>query len=476
MIVHPSNPTTLYATRTNYSNGNKVYKSTNGGVSWTNISGTLPNIPANSITFHNDGNETLYVGMDVGVYYRNNNTSDWVLYNTDLPNVQITDIEAKEDTNEIIVGTYGRGVWKADAVGESLLCDTPISLASANVTYDSAELSWGEPSNAPLSGYEWAVNTSINVPMSGTDELGLTQSVSNLESGTPYYLHVRSDCDNDLYSPWATHGPFITKYDCGDSLYDTGGLSSDYSDEQDITTTLCPNNNDNAMKITFNDFGVEEDWDALYIYNGPDISSPIFSSGNGVTDAGFPAGGFYGFSNPGPYTSTDTTGCLTLRFRSDQYVTELGWDIDITCELPCSGEVTNHKNDGWGSLRRAFLCAEPNSTINIDNNIYGDTILLETPILIDKNINITMDENSIVYLKALDSGPIFNIESGSTLTIDYVNLISGDGINGRAIINNGTLILDNVNIYDYEGSPGNGSMIQNLGNIEIIGNSNILKD
>ena len=61
-------------------------------------------------------------------------------------------------------------------------------------------------------------------------------------------------------------------------------------------------------------FDVETDWDALYIHNGDDISAPIFSSGNGITQAGFPAGGYYGTTLPPTYTSSHASGCLTFAF------------------------------------------------------------------------------------------------------------------------------------------------------------------
>jgi photosystem II stability/assembly factor-like uncharacterized protein len=114
ITVHPTNSQTLYVTFSGYSSGNKVFKSTNGGTSWTNISGTLPNLPANCITIDKNGNEALYVGMDVGIFYRDASMNDWVAFNQGLPNVIVNELEIQYSSGKIRAATYGRGLWQSD--------------------------------------------------------------------------------------------------------------------------------------------------------------------------------------------------------------------------------------------------------------------------------------------------------------------------------------------------------------------------
>lgn len=472
----PNAPETIYAVRQNFSNGNKVYKSTDGGTNWTNITGNLPNIPANCIALHDDGEETIYVGMDVGVYYRNNSTSDWVLYNVDLPNVQISEIEIKEQTNEIYIATYGRGVWKNNTVGTSEQCVLPSSFSAQDFTYTSANISWSAPNPVPTEGYEWGYNTSSTVPGNTTETMTLSADIENLESGTDYYFFVRSKCSETSNSSWVTIGPFTTKLDCGDDAYDSGGSSGDYGNQEDITTTICPSTPDQAIKLTFNDFNVEFNWDALYVYNGPDISSPQFSSGVGATQAGFPAGGYYGTTIPGPFTSTDETGCITLRFRSDTYVTESGWDVDITCETLCSDEVVNTDDDGWGSLRRTILCADAGESISISGSMLQQNISLFSPIVIDKDLQLEVNAGNYINLFTSGNGPTFQVLAGNQFELDFVNIFAGDLINGGAIINEGILVLKNVDIFQNEDAEDAESLIQNTGQVIIRGNSNIIKE
>ena len=123
LLVDPTNPNNLYATYSNFTAGAKVYFSNNGGTSWTNISGTLPNIPANKIIYQTGSNGALYLGMDVGIYYRDNTQTDWSLYNSGLPNVEIFDLEIRYSDKKLIAATYGRGLWESP-----LYVGTPLSV------------------------------------------------------------------------------------------------------------------------------------------------------------------------------------------------------------------------------------------------------------------------------------------------------------------------------------------------------------
>jgi len=68
------------------SNGYKIYKSTDGGQTWFNYStAALDNHTIQSIVFQRGTDGGVYVGTNKTVFYRNNNMSDWELYNNQLP-------------------------------------------------------------------------------------------------------------------------------------------------------------------------------------------------------------------------------------------------------------------------------------------------------------------------------------------------------------------------------------------------------
>jgi len=99
IAVDPVNPLRVFVTVGNYNEGDKVYRSTTGGSTWTNISGSLPNVPVNCIAYENGPLDALYIGTDIGVFYRNNDIGDWIPFMNGLPTVRIMDLEINNTYN-----------------------------------------------------------------------------------------------------------------------------------------------------------------------------------------------------------------------------------------------------------------------------------------------------------------------------------------------------------------------------------------
>jgi photosystem II stability/assembly factor-like uncharacterized protein len=114
IAVHPQNPQKLWLTHPTYSTINpRVQVSSNGGASFTGLNGTLPNLPVNCIVYQIGSNDGVYIGTDVGVYYRDNTMSDWAPFQTGLPNVIVNELEITYNNNRIWAATYGRGLWSS---------------------------------------------------------------------------------------------------------------------------------------------------------------------------------------------------------------------------------------------------------------------------------------------------------------------------------------------------------------------------
>lgn len=109
------NPAEVWVTLSGYVNGNKVFYSSNAGGNWQNVSGSLPNLPVNCIVYdaqETGGDNALYIGMDVGVFYRDSSLNDWIPYFTGLPNVPVFDLEIHKTAGVLQAGTFGRGIWE----------------------------------------------------------------------------------------------------------------------------------------------------------------------------------------------------------------------------------------------------------------------------------------------------------------------------------------------------------------------------
>lgn len=92
----------------------KVFETKDGGGTWTNISAGLPNLPANVITADNGNTNGIYVGLDDGVYYRDDHLGKWVPFLAGLPHVIIMSLLIDDVNHRLIAGTYGRGVWMTE--------------------------------------------------------------------------------------------------------------------------------------------------------------------------------------------------------------------------------------------------------------------------------------------------------------------------------------------------------------------------
>jgi len=119
---------------------------------------------------------------------------------------------------------------------------------------------------------------------------------------------------------------------CSGTYYDNGGAGGNYSNNINwIYWTFCPNNSTQCLRMQFTSFNVEDGcfwpgrcsnnpccYDILRVQNGPAQNGPILWQGCGTT-------------GPGTITSTDASGCLTLRFCSDGSNTRPGWAATISC-------------------------------------------------------------------------------------------------------------------------------------------------
>ncbi len=111
IAVHPTNHNLVAVATTNNS---KVFVSYNAGINWEPFQLNLPNFQALDLVWDDSDKNGLYLGMNYGVYYINDDLNEWIPYNTNLPNVIINDLEINFEQNKIYAGTYGRGLWVSD--------------------------------------------------------------------------------------------------------------------------------------------------------------------------------------------------------------------------------------------------------------------------------------------------------------------------------------------------------------------------
>jgi photosystem II stability/assembly factor-like uncharacterized protein len=130
----PNNGSRMWLTFGGFGAVNKVLYSGNGGDnggSWTDITGSLPAVPINCIVYDPNGTsiDAIYIGTDIGVFYRDNNLGDWMPFRNGLPVVEVTDLEIHPTEGLLRAGTYGRGIWETSLYSS---CPANITLNTSN--------------------------------------------------------------------------------------------------------------------------------------------------------------------------------------------------------------------------------------------------------------------------------------------------------------------------------------------------------
>jgi hypothetical protein len=114
--VDPTDALTAYAVVGRFDSSGHVWRTTNGGVSWTNITGNLPDVPTYSIELDVRGvgtaDDMIYVGGDDGLWWSQDLGATWSRFASGLPRVQAKDIEYQKNLGILAVGTHGRGMWQ----------------------------------------------------------------------------------------------------------------------------------------------------------------------------------------------------------------------------------------------------------------------------------------------------------------------------------------------------------------------------
>ncbi len=108
---------------------------------------------------------------------------------------------------------------------------------------------------------------------------------------------------------------------CDYLIYDSGGPFGDYSNNENFHITIC-NPGGSTVILDILAFNTENNFDFLYIYDGPTTGSPQMVQASGQP-------GIQG------QTFESTGSCITIRFTSDGSVVRPGFEIAASCGLPC---------------------------------------------------------------------------------------------------------------------------------------------
>ncbi len=170
-----STSSTIYACIGGYTPGAKVYMSTDAGLNWTNVSGSLPNLACLSIIL--DVNNNVYVGMDAGVYVKPAGQNDWRPFFNGLPKTPVSDLIVNQSAGKIIAVTFGHGNFISDLYANSCPATLPLTgTIVGNNFFEATSIT----ATATISGGE-----GTRVAVSGANEIRMQDGFS-VVSGSTY--------------------------------------------------------------------------------------------------------------------------------------------------------------------------------------------------------------------------------------------------------------------------------------------------
>lgn len=179
---------------------------------------------------------------------------------------------------------------------------------------------------------------------------------------------------------------------CNDTLYDMGGPSQNYYDNENYTYTISPANAA-TIDLSFFSFSTEANYDTLWLYDGASTAAPLI-------------GAYTGTTSPGNFTTS--TGSITLRFKSDVSTNSFGFRAYYYCNEIVT-DVTSSVPDNY---RGEKLSVFPNPANNI-LTIECSAAIKEVRLLdvLGKQLvtpSVVEGQKSIIDLSGFSSG-IYNL-------------------------------------------------------------------
>ncbi len=118
IITSTHYPDVAYAVFDNHKRGDHnpyVYRSDDRGRLWRPIAGDLPKWGAvHTIAEDHVDPNLLFVGTEFGLFYSQNGGGNWHRLKTNFPTIDVRDIEIQRRENDLVVGTFGRGIYVLD--------------------------------------------------------------------------------------------------------------------------------------------------------------------------------------------------------------------------------------------------------------------------------------------------------------------------------------------------------------------------
>ncbi|WP_302476785.1 choice-of-anchor L domain-containing protein [Winogradskyella undariae] len=177
-------------------------------------------------------------------------------------------------------------------------------------------------------------------------------------------------------------------------FYDSGTQYTGYGNGENFITTICPENADQFTILNFTYFWTRAE-DVMNIYDGDDTSAPLLGSYSGVV--------YIPATNPFEVSasSSNTSGCLTVEFISDDSGTADGWVAEILCATACQDIVASIDSTTPAPSATGVIGILPGDTVDFSGSA-----------------TFSLDDTGATYSWDFDDG---NIATGADVTNTFTS-------------------------------------------------------
>ena len=121
LTVDPTDDATAYITFSGYGTGH-IFKTTDHGQNWIDISGDLPDVPTNAVIVDPLFPTNVYVGNDLGVFSSIDGGDTWSIYQKGLPTAtMIFDLKISPSNRKLRIATHGNGAYQRNLLEEAFV-------------------------------------------------------------------------------------------------------------------------------------------------------------------------------------------------------------------------------------------------------------------------------------------------------------------------------------------------------------------
>jgi hypothetical protein len=159
----PNDRNIAYATYSTFGGGAHVWRTTNGGDSWTGIDGSgttaIPDIPVHCLVVDTSNTARLYVGTDLGVFVSTDGGATWAVENTGFANV-VTEslvLNTADGVTSLYAFTHGRGAFRVTANMSG--CNFSLAQSGRTVARDGGDLTVNV--NVAPTGCSWKAESNV---------------------------------------------------------------------------------------------------------------------------------------------------------------------------------------------------------------------------------------------------------------------------------------------------------------------------